>query len=88
MPSDRYRMDGYSGESAVVRHPMPRSENVRRFRGHILSPELHSYSEDHHLNQPGLSGIASSLVSIDRRLHHVLIGLLAAAILTLLVLLL
>jgi len=66
---------------------MPRSENIRRF-GHILSPKLHSYPEDHHLNQPGLSGIASSLVSIDRRLHHVLIGLLVTAILTLLVLLL
>ena len=67
---------------------MPRSENARRFRGHILSPKLHSYLEDHHPNQPGLSGIASSLVSIDRRLHHVLIGLLLTAILTLLVLLL
>ena len=67
---------------------MPRSEKVRKFRGHILSPELHPYPEDHPLNQPGLSGIASSLVSIDRRLHHVLIGLLVTAILTLLVLLL
>jgi hypothetical protein len=61
---------------------MPRSENVRRFKVQILSPKLHSYPEDHHLNQLGLSGIAPSLVSIDRRLHHVLIGLIVTAILT------